>query len=137
MKILVALLIVVLLVAAAWIAWEFQPWMAAGQAVHVSNTHVADYDFQVWQRKNPGRTEPFTTWLFARKQGGKWMPFMLDFEDTYRPSIALRQEASGIAVLRGRARLGLFDQSRQTYTRAPDGTIFQSAEIESEPPGNW
>jgi len=64
------------------------------------------------------------------------MPFMPEFEDTYRPSFAFRNEASGIAVLPGSTRLGLFDDSRPMFTRLPDGTAFQSAEIHPEPPGS-
>jgi hypothetical protein len=136
-KTLVATLSAVALVVISWIGWKFQPWMRDGRAVHVSSAHLGEYDFQVWQRKNAGITEPFTTWLFARKQGGKWMPFMLDFEDTYRPHISLRKEASGIAVFCGTTKLGLFDEAQKTFKRVPDGAIFPSSEIDSEPPGNW
>jgi hypothetical protein len=124
------------LVASLWIVWKFQPWMPEGKAKRISSTRLGDYDFQTWQTKNSEVTEPFTTWLFARKQGHKWMPFMLDFEDTYRPSISLRKEGSGILILRGSTKLGVFDEMQQTFTRSPDGAVFPSAEIDSEPPGN-
>ena len=137
MKRVCGLLGVVVLAGLAWVGWEFSPWMPAGRAAFVSSTHVGDYDFQVWQRKNSGVTEPFTTWLFARGPGHKWMPYTLDFEDTYKPSILLRKEASGIAVLRGNKKLGVFDDTRQIFTRYPDGMSFPGAEIDSEPPGNW
>src|SRR5262245_21071544 len=82
MEKILGLLSIFFLAVLIWVGWKFQPWMAAGRAVHLSTMHIGDYDFQVWQRKNSILTEPFTTWLFARKQGHKWMSFMLDFEDT-------------------------------------------------------
>jgi hypothetical protein len=137
MKVLIGVFSIALLVAGIWIGWKYQPWMPAGRAIFVSSAHLSEYDFQVWQRKNPGTTEPFTTWLFARKQGGKWMPFMLDFEDTYRPPIAFQKEDSGIAVVRDSTKLGVFDEEKRTFIRAPDGAIFPGSEIDSEPPGKW
>jgi len=119
-----------------WLGWEFQPWMPAGQSIHLSTVNLGGYDFQVWQRKNRTRTEPFATWLFARKQDGKWMPYLLDFEDTYRPSVVLREEGSKVAVFRGNDRLGVFDGEHKVFIRYPDRTVFPVAEIDSEPPGN-
>ena len=127
--------VIVILPVLIWLSWKFQPWMPEGRATRVSSSHLGDCDFQVWQRKNSGLTEPFTTWLFARKQGHKWMPFMLDFEDTYRPSITLHADGSRVLILRGSTRLGFFDESRQTFTREPDGIVFPGAEIDSDPPG--
>ena len=83
-----------------WLSWKFQPWMRTGRAIHIASTHLDDYDFQIWLRKNAGITEPFATWLFARRQGGKWMPYLLDFEDTYRPVVTLQKEGSGILIIR-------------------------------------
>ena len=37
---------------AGWFAWKYQPWMATGQAVLISSTHLGNYEFQVWQRKD-------------------------------------------------------------------------------------
>jgi hypothetical protein len=136
-KAAVALLSAMVVTILIWIGRKFQPWMAEGRAVHVSDTHLGDFDFQAWQRKNSGASEPFTTWLFVRKQGGKWMPCMLDFEDTYRPSVVLRKENSGIAILSDNTKLGYFDERQQTFTRASDGTVFPSAQVDYEPPGNW
>ncbi len=115
-----ALLLVVLL----WIGWKFQPWMPAGRAVHLSSKHIGDYDFQVWQRKNAGITEPFATALFARRQGGQWKAFLLDFEDTYRPTISLQKEDSGIAVLYGGTTRGRFDGAQQILKRDSNGVIL-------------
>jgi hypothetical protein len=98
--------------------------MPAGRAVHASNAHVASYDFQVCQRKNPGWTEPFTTWLLFAKKVAKWMACLLECEDTYRPLLPPEKEASVNAVLQGSTRLGLFNDSRQMFTRLPDGTAF-------------
>jgi hypothetical protein len=75
--------------------------------------------------------------LFARKQGGKWMRFMLDFEDSYRPTIALRKKNSGIAVFRGTTQLGVFNEAQQNFTRLTDKAVFPPAEIEGDPPGNY
>jgi hypothetical protein len=63
------------------------------------------------------------------------MPFMPDFADTYRPSIVCREESSGIVSFRGASKLGDFDETRQSFTRAPDGAEFQGAVIDSDPPG--
>jgi hypothetical protein len=87
--------------------------MPAGRA-HLSGERIGDYDFQVWQRRNK-EFEPFAIGLFARKQGGTWKVFLLDFEDNYRSSIALRQEGSGLAVYK--RKLGLFDETQEVFAR--------------------
>ena len=84
MKTLLGLLIVDLLVALGS-ARNFSRGCQRGEPYDVSNAHVASYDFQVWRRKNPGWTEPYTTWLLFAKKVAKWMLRMLEFEDTYRP----------------------------------------------------
>ena len=137
MKKLIGLLSVIVLVALIWIGWTFQPWMPAGRAVHISSEHIGDYDFQVWQRKNDIATEPFSTGLFARKQGGQWRAYLLDFQDNYRPPIALRREDSGVAVLYGREKLGFFDESEQTYKKESNGRLDTGVVIDSEPPSCW
>lgn len=137
MKRVLGLLSVILLGVLIWIGWAYQPWMPAGRAVHISSTHLGDYDFQVWQRKNAGGAEPFATGLFARKQGGPWRAFLLDFEDTYRPAILLRREGSGVAVFSGSNRLGLFDETQQVFKRDSNGASIEGNLIDSAPPGNW
>src|SRR5215475_3997589 len=131
-KVAIGFLSSIVVVVLILIGWKFQPWMPQGRAVHVSNIHLGDCDFQVWQRKNSSTTEPFTTWLFVRKHGGKWMPFMLDFEDTYRPTIILRKEDFGIAILSNKVKLGYFDEAQQTFTRALDNTVFQGKQVDYE-----
>jgi hypothetical protein len=113
--------------------------MPAGRLVHIASSHLGNYDFQVWQRKNVGIGEPFATALFVREPGGQWTAFLLDFEDTYRPSIDLRREDSGIAVFRNKARWGYFDEVQQVLKREPKDTSFpvQGIVIDSDPPGDW
>ena len=125
------------LVVLIWLGWTFQPWMSSGRAVHIGSTHLGDYDFQVWQRKNAEVAEPFATGLFARKQGGQWRAFLLDFQDSYRPHILLRKENSGIAVLYGSEKVGFFDEAQQTYKRQSNGGLDPGVVLDSEPPGNW
>jgi hypothetical protein len=96
-----------------------------------------EYDFQVWQRKNDSVSEPFTTGLFARQQNGQWQVFMLDFEDTYRPSVALRDEGVGVAIFEDDKKLGLFDLKEDVFRRTSDGTSFPGELLTSEPPGDW
>jgi len=131
------LLSVIVLVALVWVVWKFQPWMSAGRVVQLSSTHLGDYDFQVWQRKNAGITEPFATGLFARKQGEQWRAYLLDFEDAYRPPVVLRREDSGIAVFYGSEKVGFFDKMQRTYKREVNGNLDPGDVLDSEPPGNW
>ena len=105
--------------------------MSSGRAVHISSTHLGDYDFQVWQRKNAEVAEPFATGLFARKQGGQWRAFLLDFQDCYRPHILLRKEDSGIAVLYGSEKVGFFDEAQQTYKRKSNGRLDPGVVLDS------
>lgn len=137
MKKIVGLLVAIVLIAFIWLGWKFQPWMSAGRAVQISSEHLGDYDFRVWQRKNTEIMEPFATGLFVCKQGGQWQAFLLDFQDTYHPSIVLRKEDAGVAVFRGSKKLGVFDVTQQTFKRDSDGASFTGAVLNAEPPGNW
>jgi hypothetical protein len=138
MKKIVGSSVVILLIAAIiWVGWKFQPWMPAGRAVRVRTEHLGDCDFEVWQRKNAGRTEPFATGLFARTENGRWKAFLLDFEDTYRPSISFRKTELGVEIFRGSTRLGVFDETQQTYRRDLDGASFSGALLDAEPPNSW
>src|SRR6266481_6729122 len=140
MKKIFELLSVIVLVALIWIAWKFQPWMPAGHAVHLTSNHIGDYDFQVWQRKNAVIMEPFATGLYARKQGGQWKAFLLDIQDVYHPTITLRKEESGIAVLYGGTVRGYFDDAQQVFkrnSRSGVSLLIDADVIDSEPPGNW
>ena len=110
--------------------------MPPGYVVHLSSEHLGDYDFRVWQRKNAG-SEPFATGLFARKQGGPWKVFLLDFQDKYRSSIVLRREGSGVAVFQDNRKLGIFDETQDAFKRDSDGGMFPGDLLNSEPPGNW
>jgi hypothetical protein len=137
-KKVLALLGVLFLVVLLWIGWDFQPWMPAGRAVHLTSQRIGDYDFQVWQRKNNGIGEPFATGLFVRKQGGQWRAFLLDFEDSYRPTIDLRKQDSGIAVFYGNSRWGHLDEAQQVLKRySNDAYSDHGVVIDSDPPGNW
>ena len=139
-KKVLGLLGMLFLVVLLWIAWKFQPWMPAGHAVHLTSNHIGDYDFQVWQRKNAVITEPFSTGLFARKQGGQWKAFLLDIQDVYHPTITLRKEESGIAVLYGGTVRGYFDDAQQVFkrnSRSGVSLLIDADVIDSEPPGNW
>jgi|SRR5215472_4974084 len=108
-----------------WICWEFQPWMSAGRAVPVSSAHLGDCDFQIWQRKNNIATEPFTTWLFARKQGANgsrscWIS---------KISIArqyFRKENARIVVLESAATLGIFDGTNRPSHGSRTTRFFQA-----------
>ena len=142
MKKIVVLLSVVVLVTLIWTGWKFQPWMPAGHAVHLTSNHIGDYDFQVWQRKNglAYATEPFATALFVRKTSRPWTVYLLDIQDTYRPSISLRKESSGLAILYGKTKRAYFDEERDEFTLYHyDGgsDVIEGVMIDSEPPGNW
>jgi hypothetical protein len=136
-KMIVGVLIVTFVIALLWLGREFQPWMPQGRAVHISSSHYGQYDFQVWQRKNDSITEPFTTGLFARKQNEQWKVFLLDFEDTYHPSVTLQEDASGVAVLEDGEKLGTFDFKQEVLRRGPDGAVLDGITLTSEPPGEW
>jgi len=129
--------VIVLIALLIWVGWTFQPWMPAGRAVHLSSAHLGDYDFQVWQRKNAIATEPFSTGLFARKKGGKWLAFLLDFQDSYHPQVVLRQEESGVTVLYDSEKQGFFDERQQTYRRESNGRLDTGVVLDAEPPGDW
>ncbi len=136
-KIPAGLAAVIFLAAVAWIGWVFRPWMPAGKTFYVGGAHIDDYDFQVWQRKNSIPTEPFTTLLFARKNGHKWMPYQIEFEDGYQRKVIFQKERAGVAVILGGEKFGTFDESTQTYTRASNGVFYTSSEIDENPSGNW
>ena len=126
----------------AWVGWNFRPWMPEGRAVHLGDAHFGDYDFQVWQRKNglAYATEPFATALFVRKTNGPWTAYLLDIQDTYRPSIDLRKEVSGVAVFYGKTKRAYFDEERQQFTlyHHDGGSDVRAGDmIDAEPPGNW
>jgi len=125
-----------------WIGWNFRPWMPEGRAVYLGDAHFGDYDFQVWQRKNglADATEPFATALFVRKTSGLWTAYLLDIQDTYRPSISLRKESSGVAILYGKTKRAYFDEERDQFTLYHyDGgsDVREGVMIDSEPPDNW
>ena len=123
-----------------WIGWEFHPWMPAGRAVHVCDAHFGDYDFQVWQRKTSEVSEPFATALFVRKRGEPWKAYLLDIQDAYRPSIDLRKENAGVAVLYGKDRRAYFDEDWDVVTLYHyDGGSdpIDGVVIDSEPPDDW
>jgi|SRR5438445_1303242 len=134
-----ALLVVIVLVGLAWTAWEFQPWMPVGHAVHLESTRLGDSDFQIWQRKSGNVSEPFATALFVRRPGGPWTAYLLDFEDLYRPRINLRKEDSAVVVFYGNYRRAYFDEDQQILRRDSDGQslIIHGVVIDSEPPGDW
>jgi hypothetical protein len=90
--------------------------------------------FRFGSEKNADIMEPFATGLFVRKQGGKWNAFLLDFEDTYRTPISLREEASGIVVLRGNKTLGFFDEAQQTFKRDSDNRLSRELLSVLSPP---
>jgi hypothetical protein len=136
-KIIARLAAVMALAAVAWIGWEFRPWVPAGKTFYVGGAHVDDYEFQVWQRKNPVATEPFTTLLFASKSGHKWMPYQLEFEDLYQRKVEFRKEQGGVAIILGGNKVGVFDESAQRYTRTSNGVSYSSSEIDGNPSGNW
>lgn len=131
-----AIALVVLIWIGIWICRVYAPWLPPGSAVHLSSEHIGNYDFQVWQRKNVG-SEPFATGLFAHSQGGPWQVFLLDFQDSYRSSIVLRAEGSGVAVLQDNRRLGVFDETQGVLRRESDGSVSPGSVLNTEPPGNW
>jgi hypothetical protein len=133
---------VMLVAGLVWIGWEFQPWMPEGRAVRLGNARLGDHDFQIWQRKNGliDATEPFATALFVHKTGGPWTAYLLDIQDTYRPSIDLREESSGVAVFYGKTRRAYFDEQRDVLTLYHyDGgsDVIDGVAIDSEPPDDW
>jgi len=116
--------------------------MREGHAVHVGDAHFDDHDFQVWQRKNSfaDATEPFASAVFVRKAGGPWKAYLLDIQDTYRPSISLRKEGSGVVILYGKNKRAYFDGDRDVFTLYHhDGTanVTGGVVIDSQPPDNW
>ncbi|SRR6266436_1958729 len=133
---------VVLLAMLVWTGWEFRPWMPEGRPVLVGDAHFGDHDFQVWQRKNSfaHATEPFATALFVRKTGAPWKAYLLDIQDTYRPSISLRKESSGVAILYGKTRRAYFDEERDVFTLYHhDGVanVIEGVVVDSDPPDSW
>jgi hypothetical protein len=136
---ILAFVVVIVLVALAWAAWKFQPWMPEGHAVRLESTRLGDSDFQIWQRKNGNVSEPFATALFVRKPGGPWTAYLLGFEDVYRPEINLRREGPTVGVFYGNHRWAGFDQERQVLTRESDGRslVTHGVLIDSDPPGDW
>ena len=131
------LLCVIGLAGVTWIGWKFQPLMPIGRAVYLSGQHFGEYDFQVWQRKTDSATEPFATGLFARRQGGQWKAYLLDWQDIYHSTIVLRQRGTSVEVLRDDRRLGVFDETQQTFKRNSNGASYPGDVLDSEPPANW
>jgi hypothetical protein len=117
--------------------WELHPWVPPGRDVYISDQRLLNYDFQVWQRKNPSMFEPFTTGLFVRKDGGEWHAFWIGFEDSYRPKIALRTEGSKIVVISDGETIGTIDREVIVFRRKSDSSAFSAAVIQGKPPGEW
>jgi hypothetical protein len=137
-----AWLSVALIAVLVWIGWKFRPWMPEGRAVHIGDAHFGNHDFEVWQRKNSFAyaTEPFATALFVRKTGAPWKVYLLNIQDTYRPSVNLRYDNSGLAILYGKTKRGYFDEERDAFTLYHhDGgsNVIESIAVVSVPPGDW
>jgi len=135
-KVVAASIALAFVAAIAWIGWEFRPFMPGGKTVYLASAHMDDFDFQVWQMKNGVfDSEPFTTWLWARRSGHRWTPYQLEFEDLYRPKITLRKNGENVDVMYGSEKFGTFDESTQTFTRASNGLSYRGAEVNEDPPG--
>jgi len=129
-----------LLAMLVWIGWEFRPWMPEGRAVHIEDAHFGEFDFQVWQRKNDSLSEPFATALFVRKSGGRWTAYLLDIQDTYRPSITMRAEHSGVAIFYGKSKRAFFNEEWNRFTLYHHNgvaVVIEGVAIDSEPPDDW
>ena len=121
--------------AIAWFVWELHPWMPAGHALALGTWRFGDYEFQVWQRKNPDTFEPFADGLFVRYGTNQWRVFYFDIQDCYSPKIRLQQELSEVLVYRRGENRGTFDLTTQSFRR--NGLIVPAAYITGNPPGNW
>jgi hypothetical protein len=137
MKVIVAILGLAAIGLIGFVVAKLQPWMPAEHAVCHSAVTFEGHDFEVWQRKNDSLCEPFATGLFVREGTNDWRVFLLDFQDTYHPKVALRREGSSIVVFHCGDKLGALDYKANTFTRKSDGAVFQAATIGEKPPGNW
>jgi hypothetical protein len=112
--------------------------MTPGSAILLGKWRINEYEFEVWQRKNPRTLEPFATGLFVRRGTNRWEVFCLDVQDTYHPRIELRLNATKVDVLKKGKNIGSFDLGRETFQRTTclpfvPGGIGTAA----SPPGQW
>ncbi|HZQ47390.1 MAG TPA: hypothetical protein VFC07_10290, partial [Verrucomicrobiae bacterium] len=115
-----------------------QTWLlkkAPGE-IHFFSAKHGNYEFQVWQRKNESRLEPFLTAMFVRESSHKvWQAFSLGFQDCYAPRITFRQTGSQVEVFHGRKQLGSFDMAASKYLQV--GQIEPINEGTTDSPTNW
>ena len=121
--------------AVAWFVWELHPWVPAGRAFALGKWRFADFEFQVWQRKNTSIFEPFADGLFVRQGTNQWRAFCLDIQDGYLPKVRVQQDGTHVTVYRDGEKRGVYEMTNQTFwgTDKP----FTSAYIVGDPPGNW
>jgi len=113
--------------------------MAEGKSVPLGKWRFGDYEVEAWQRKNAEIREPFATGLFLRHGTNQWQVFCLDIQDTYRPSIELRNDAAEVEVFRNSKHIGSLDLANGSFRRNPGGPPFTPGGIGrgERPPGEW
>ena len=117
--------------------WKLQLWMQPGTGVPLGSWHLGVHEFQVWQRKNTTRAEPFATGLFVRNRDGKWRAYCLDIDGLYKPTVALSNEGSSVFVSLNGKVIGEFNSENEEYRRKSDSALFQPQIVDGMPPGDW
>jgi len=135
LAILVGLVVTVAVIAGAWFVWQLHPWVPAGRALALGDWRFGDYEFQVWQRKNPDTFEPFADGILVRHGTNEWQAFCFDIQDGYSPRVNLQQEHSEIVVYRSGEERGRYDMITQTFRRG--GSAFTPTDVIGNPPGDW
>jgi hypothetical protein len=110
--------------------------MPAGTTLRLGSWTHGDYVFEVWQRKNESRMEPFATALFVRQKTDHWWEaFSLGHQDCYAPAIRLQPDGPRVGVFRSGRELGVFDTKVGGYVRAGGKEPIREGTTDS--PGNW
>ena len=120
----------------SWLSWKVHFWSHPGKTFHLGNWKFGTYDFQIWQRKNEGFAEPFTTALFVRPTGSRlWKAYSLGHQDFYTPPVKLEHKDSEVEVFYGDKSLGVFDLTTGNYLRA--GQLNPIEEGGTDSPEKW
>jgi hypothetical protein len=128
--------IVISLILSLWIGLLLRPWMTPGSPVFLTKTNIAQYQIQLWQKKNPYLLEPFSTDLFVKSNGQPWKLYIIDQQDTYRPNAKVRLENSTIIIELGNRPAAYFELTNGLFRKSLRGEPFIPMGVNGEPPGD-
>jgi len=138
-KNVLALSVILLAVCGTRLLWQLHPWVKPGTALRLGNWQIGQFEFQVWQRKNPWAWEPFADGLFVRQGTNDWQVFCFDIQDNYSPKVKLRKVGSKVHVMRDGEDRGVFDLVEGSFRARSNTPAYTPVVIgnATDPPGRW